>query len=136
MRISYIGNFSQSHCTESHISATAEDMGHEVLRLQENEQTPGQLASKVKGCDLVLWTRTWKDFVSHQDLKDVEALGIPTVSWHLDLYIGLQRQSGLDDDPFWKTKFVLTPDGDPHSAEIFKSKGINHYYLRPGVYKA
>jgi hypothetical protein len=49
--------------------------------------------------------------------------------------VGIQRQDGLDRDAFWRTDFVFTPDGDPHSAEVFAAKGINHHYIPPGVYK-
>ena len=58
MRIAYIGNFSQAHCTESTLSATARIWARSFETPRERA-SPGQLASKVKGYDLVLWTRTW-----------------------------------------------------------------------------
>jgi len=60
---------------------------------------------------------------------------VTTISYHLDLYIGLQRQEGLNNDPFWATDFVFTPDGDPYSAKVFKQRAINHYWMKPGVFK-
>jgi predicted SAM-dependent methyltransferase len=132
VRLAYVGNFSQPHCTESHVAATLEDMGHSVLRLQENEQVAGQLSTKLADSDLLLWTRTWPGYVSKSDLV---GLNIPSASLHLDLYVGLQREAGLDYDPFWKTDFVFTPDGSPEAAEVFKRKGVNHHYLKPGVLK-
>lgn len=131
MKIAYIGNFTQSHCTEVHLAATLEDLGHQIIRIQENEI--GQTLSSE--CDLLLWTRTWPGFVKTDFLEGFKMMGVPTVSYHLDLYVGIQREAGLDTDPFWKTDFVFTPDGDPESAKIFKSKGINHFYLPPGVWK-
>jgi hypothetical protein len=68
-------------------------------------------------------------------LDDLRDLTIPSVSYHLDLYVGIQREEGLDTDSFWRTDFVFTPDGDPGSAEVFKSKGINHFYLPPAIWK-
>lgn len=135
MRIVFIGNFSQRHCSEVHWAATFEDLGHSVTRVQENEIRPGTLVELVRGHDLFFWVRTWPGFVTHQDLKAIRALGIPSVNYHLDLFIGLQREEGLDTDPRWRCDFVMTPDGDPASADIFKAKGINHFFIRPGVFK-
>lgn len=135
MRIAYVGNFTQSHCTENHISKTLEEMGHSVTRIQESPEYANSLIEVVKGHDLFLFTRTWNNLVTLEHLKQLKDLGIPTVSYHLDLYVGLQREAGLDDDPFWRTEFVFSPDGDPKSQDVFKSKGINHYYMRPGVFK-
>lgn len=130
MLIAYVGNFTQSHCTEVHLAATLEDLGHIVTRFQEDDpKTRFELRNQVRGHDMLLWTRTWPGMV------DPRGLGVPTVSYHLDLYVGIKRQDGLDNDPFWRTDFVFTPDGDPRSAEIFKFKGINHFYMPPGVYK-
>jgi hypothetical protein len=60
---------------------------------------------------------------------------IPTVSYHLDLYVGLQRNGGIGSDPFWNTEYVFTADGDPESQKYFESLGINHYWLPPAVYE-
>lgn len=135
MKIIYVGNFTQPHCTEVHISKTLQDMGHTVVEVQENPRNKRGLINMARGCDLFLFTRTWNNCVTLEHLKQLKALGIPTVSYHLDLYIGLQRESGLDNDPFWKTEYVFSPDGDPESQKVFESKGINHFYLKPGVFK-
>jgi|GEM_PF-1830786 len=137
MNICYVGNFTQKHCTEVHLAATLEDLGHEVARLQENELTPNWVADYLRShiVDLVLYTRTWGETVTLEHLAQLRERKIPTASYHLDLYIGLKREDGLDDDPFWRTDFVFTPDGDTASAEVFKAKGINHYYMKPGVFK-
>lgn len=135
MKIAYVGNFSQAHCTEVHLAATLEDLGHQVVRLQENELSPTWAADIADDTDLVLYTRTWGEFVTLEDLALLRGRKIPTASYHLDLYVGLKREDGLIDDPFWRTDYVFTPDGDPVSQAVFKSKGINHHYIKPGVYK-
>lgn len=135
MKILYVGNFTQEHCTEVHIAATLEDMGHEVTRLQEDSKFRNSLTQRAVGHDMFLFTRTWSNLVTLDHLKKLKEMGIPTVSYHLDLYVGLQREAGLDNDPFWKTEYVFSPDGDPKSQEVFESKGINHFYLKPGVFK-
>lgn len=144
MKIAYIGNFTQRHCTEVHLAATLEDLGHEVVRMQENELKPYWTYNISDDTDLVLYTRTWGQYVSLYDLVQLRERKIPTASYHLDLYVGLSRKylhgnQTLDDvlqtDPFWRTDFVFTPDGDPKSQEIFERNGVNHIYMKPGVYK-
>src|SRR5580658_6017552 len=119
MRITYLGNFKEPYCTEVHIANTLDRLGHDVTRLQEDEtQDP------VRDCDLFLFTRTWGKTLTHDHLEDYRRRNIPTVSYHLDLYVGLKRDGDINTDAFWRTDFVFTPDGDPKSAQIFKEKGI------------
>lgn len=149
MKIAYIGNFEPRHSTENHVRLSLEHLGHEVLKIQENRTDLNQLELVCNGADLVLYTRTW-------GLPGAEMLalwarlkerGIPTASYHLDLYRGLARTdlyerlaplgiSSPADDPFWKTEFCFTVDGDPDSARWFASQGIQHYWMRAGVYHA
>lgn len=136
MKISYVGNFEPSHSTETHVAASLESIGHEVSRIQENQIGAGTLLRDVTnfGPDLFLWTRTWPGYVTPDILEQLKKLNITSVSYHLDLYVPIRRREAMADDPFWRTDFVFTPDGDPGSAKVFKQMGINHHYLRPGVY--
>lgn len=136
MRIAYVGNFTQSHCTEVHIAKTLRDMGHTVIELQENGVHPSRLIKQVEGSDLFLFTRTWGGLVNSDHLRQLRKLGIPSASYHLDLYYGISRQAAVEADAFWATDHVFTPDGSPEAAEFFKSKNFNHHYLKPGVFKA
>lgn len=137
MKILYVGNFQPAHSTETHLAATFENLGCQVIRIQENEIMPRTLLrdAETHRPDIMLWTRTWPGFVSLNTLKELKKLNILSVSYHLDLYMPISRKASVADDPFWYTDFVFTPDGDPGSAEAFKSLGINHNYLMPGVYK-
>lgn len=139
MRIAYVGNFSQQHCTEVHIALTLEQLGHEVIRIQETpSRTDDFWVNKVllpQRADLFLFTRTWGNMVTLQDLEVLKMHKIPTASYHLDLYVGLKREDGLDNDPFWRTDFVFTPDGSEMAAKVFNDKGINHHYIKPGVFR-
>lgn len=139
MKIAYVGNFKQRHCTEVHLAATLGDLGHEVTELQEpdgyDKDFDDTLMDRVEGHDLFLFTRTWGKSVTLNHLREMRELNIPSVSYHLDLYVGLNRGNDLENDPFWRTDYVFTPDGDPESLKVFESKGINHFYMKPGVYK-
>lgn len=146
MTIAYVGNFTQSHCTEVHLANTLEQLGHSVIRLQENGYTSQELGNVLDQAkfDLFLFTRTWGETVTLEHLAQLRERKIPSASYHLDLYVGLTRkylhgenslEQMLQTDPFWRTDFVFTPDGDPSSAEVFKDNGVHHYYMKPGVYK-
>ena len=136
MTIYFLGNFLPSHSTENHLARTLRNMGHEVVELQENFIQPDHLAQRLntEEFDLFLFTRTWGETLKLDHLDILKRRKIPSVSYHLDLYHGLERDGGIETDSFWKTDFVFTPDGDKKSAEFFKEKGINHYYMKPGVF--
>jgi glycosyl transferase family 1 len=136
LKIYYCGNFLPSHSTENHLARTLRGMGHDVVELQENFIQPDHLAQRLntEEFDLFMLTRTWGETVKLDHLDILKKRKIPSVSYHLDLYHGLQRDGGIETDSFWRTDMVFTPDGDPKSAEFFKKKGINHYYMKPGVF--
>lgn len=133
MRIGYVGNFSQPFCTEFHLARTLRNLGHVVIQLQEDGVHPSRLLGQVEGCDLFMWTRTWNTLVNHDHLRALRKMGIPSVSYHLDKYTGLQRDGGLDSDPFWRCDYTFTPEGSVQAKAIFKAKGINHRYMPAGV---
>lgn len=137
MKIAYVGNFSVDFSTETHIYKTLESMGHEVVRIQETpEPNPDWMEKHLpRDTDLFLYTRTWGEMVTMFDLEKLKILNIPSASYHLDLYVGLSRQTGIETDPFWRTEYVFSADGDPESQKFFESKGINHKWLLPGVFK-
>lgn len=138
----FIGNFRHPWCSEIHFARDIEALGHKVTRLQEpvggknSERFVREMERKAlrERPDVVFFTRTWGLPPSTtQTWRRLERAGITTASYHLDLYVGLNRQAGLADDPFWTTQHVFTPDGDPHSAEYFQRLGINHHWSPPAV---
>jgi hypothetical protein len=142
MRISYVSNI--TNCdkygvpfnTEWHVGKTLEKLGHEVKFIQENSIAHGTLPDLVKGSDMFLWTRTWSDRVTEADLRTIEAMGIPTVSFHLDLYSNIARDGGLGiKSPFWSTQYVFSPEGSEEAESIFRTNGIRQFYLPPGVFE-
>jgi len=129
-----IGNFSAPWCSEVHWAKSLEKLGHEVTRKQENEIQRNDIIREVVGHDMFLWVRTWEGFVTLQDIENVRRLGIASVNVHLDLFVGISREATLDTDPRWRTDFVFTADGDPASQKVFEAHGINHHWLRAGVF--
>lgn len=138
--ILYIGNYRHRHCTEVHLTATLEQLGHTVTRVQEDEWTPRPDLLVEAGArhDVVFYTRTW-GFADRpagvRVFQELAERGVVTASYHLDLYVGLAREEGVHGDPFWSTQHVFTPDGDPATDTWMVAHGINHHWIRPGVYR-
>lgn len=141
-RILAFGNFQHPFCSEVHFARELESLGHLVHRLQEppgggNVDTIAEIHRLVARhqLDLVMWTRTWgmPPGVTTALWRALEDEGVQTISRHLDLYVGLQREANVMHDPFWTTGTVFTPDGDPTSQAWFEDHGINHVYSPPGV---
>jgi hypothetical protein len=136
MKIAYCGNFEPRHSTETHIARTlTEELGHDVIRLQENVMSVDDMLRIIlsQQCDLFLYTRTWGFIGDGMAFLDtLRKMGVPSASYHLDLYWGIQREKTVEGDPFWRTDYVFTPDGG--SDERFKQAGINHFYVKPGVF--
>ena len=131
--IIFCGNYRPAHSTENHIALTLESMGHFVTRFQEDETSYDCLLAQ-NGYDFMLYTRTWDNIMS----KDVTKLDfllkkkIPLVGFHLDIWWGLQRESQIDEQLYFKSDILFTADGG-HQYR-WEEKEINHYYLPPGVY--
>lgn len=107
MRITFLGNFGVSFSSESHHAATLESLGHSVIRLQENQASSEQVLAEALRSDLFVWVHThgWQTpgFTSMvYVLSELKAHNIPTMTYHLDLWFGLQRHKDLDTDEFYK----------------------------------
>lgn len=138
MRVAYIGNFEPEHSTENDIRRSFEELGHEVVRLQENEVDFRSVPRIVQdtGSDFVLWTRTWA--LDQEAQGDMLAMlrtdGVPSVSIHLDRYWGLAREGQIRDEPWWRCDHVFTADGG--NEDKFAAAGVRHYWMPPAVLAA
>ena len=140
-RVVFIGNFTQPFCTESHHAWTYENkLGWQVTRLQENKTTTDAVLATCQGAQLLQWTHThgWEftgSVTPEEMLNRVRGMGIPSFSYHLDLYFGLnsldKRDLRTGDHPSWKVDHFFSTDGG-HEAE-YAARGVNHHYLPPGV---
>ena len=114
LKVAYLGNYGE-HNTESHVARALEYNGHEVIRVQEN--TPTSFDSITQECgdvDFVLWTRTGWDWNHVFGSKDGDAIAharqyrmldwlrrrhIPSVAFHLDRWVDLDREYQLATEP-------------------------------------
>lgn len=139
MRIAYIGNFEPEWSTENDVRKAFEHLGHTVIKLQENKTGWLDVRRQALHSDLLLWTSTWEQENGGQPTAEsLETLrlcalkGIPTATYHLDVFFGADR--GLRRwlaNPMLFTRYVFTADGD-HEAE-WQKMGVNHIWLRPAV---
>lgn len=132
MKIAYLGNYKYPWCSESHFTKTLEQLGHQVIRLQEDEVPIDFIVQTANECDLFGWTRTY-GMLQGDGHEMLRRINVPTFSYHLDYYFDIARQVGVQSDPFWRTDFVFQPDGDNN--DRFKEMGINSYWMPPGVFK-
>jgi hypothetical protein len=108
--VAYVGNFTRPWCTEVHVAGSLEQLGHTVVRLQENEVDWAALPDRVAeaDADLWMWTRTWP--VPHAACSDaiakIRAAGVPSVFYHLDRWWGLERESQIHTEPFFRLDLV------------------------------
>lgn len=139
MRVAYLGNFDPEHSTENHLAAAFEANGHPVVRIQESRVAPHAVPAAAAGSDLFLWTQTLghannvgsRDHRAAMLLVIRQKLGLPTVSYHLDLWHGLDRVHQIRDEPFFRTDLVVTADGG--NDEGWELAGVNHVWMPPGV---
>lgn len=105
--IAFLGNFKVDYSTETHHVNTLEHMGHTVYRLQEAHARSEKVLQIASESDVFVWVHThgWTTpgRIPMQDvLYELKNLGIPTLTYHLDLWFGLKRQNDLENDPIYK----------------------------------
>lgn len=131
MRISFLGNFSVDYSSESHHAKTLESMGHEVIRIQENEPI-----TRTPDCDLFVWVHThnWRSPGVEELIKKYKG-SVPIVSYHLDLWFGLERQKDLDTDPFYKLIDYWFVTDKLMAEWLNENTEVKGFYLPAGVFE-
>ena len=102
MRIVFYGNWSVSYSSETHHAQALEDLGHEVIRLQEPEVSASALIEESQGAGLFVWIKThgWDTPDMDDVIQSLRSRGIPIITYHLDLYMGLERWKEYQNNPY------------------------------------
>lgn len=142
MKIAFLGNFGVDYSSESHHKRTLQSLGLQVFPLQEGKATAEQIEFIAGASDILIWVHThgWttpteNDTSMVDVLKRLKARNITTLTYHLDLWLGLQRQKDLEQDEFYKhighffTVDKLMADWFNDNTEV---KG---HYLHAGVFE-
>ena len=138
-KICFLGNFQVSYSSENHHAASLESLGHRVIKLQEREAKSKVILHEALSSDLFIWVHThgWQT-PGTLDMVDVlyrlKQNGIPTMTYHLDLWFGINRQKDLEEDGFYRAigHFFTV---DKLMADWFnKNTNVVGHFMPPGVY--
>ena len=137
--IVFLGNFRVDYTSESHHAKTLESLGHTVVRMQESEAKSEDIYKAALDSDLFVWVHThgWKTpgrYDMERVLEILKEKNITTMTYHLDLWFGLQRQKDLSTYPVYKhIGHFFTVDSQ--MADWFnKNTAVKGHYLPAGVY--
>jgi hypothetical protein len=135
-RIAFLGNFKVSYSTESHHLKTYRDLGFDVVALQENEASASEILTAAMQSDYFCWTHThgWKTDGIESVLSALKNKGIPSYGYHLDLWLGLEREKDLKSDPFWGVEYFFSVD-KLMVEHLSKSHGPKTFFLPAGVFQ-
>ena len=105
MRFVLYGNFSVSYCSEQHHALSLEALGHKVIRLQETEITTNEVLEKSLQSNGLIWIHSHgfinKGTLSMERVLDtLREKNIPTIAYHLDLYMGIERWNDYKNSPY------------------------------------
>lgn len=139
MHIAFLGNFAVPYTSETHHTASLEELGHTVTKLQESRATAAEIETAATGADLLVWVHThgWRttgDLAAA--LRTLRARGIPVISYHLDRWMGLARQRDIrPDDPYWQLDHWFTVDA-VQADWLNTHTSTRAHWLPAGVYGA
>lgn len=138
LRITLVGNVNCGHSSETHHALSLESLGHEVVRLQEGKARGEEILEEGLLSDMLVFVHThgWRTegIALEKVLQRLERTGIPTVTYHLDLWLGLDRQRDLEQDPFYRSiGWFFTVD--PKMADWFCTHtAVKGRFIPAGVY--
>lgn len=138
MNIVFVGNFDVPYSSENHHANSLEYLGHSVVRLREGKTTGEEILEKALDSDVLVFVHThgWvtPGLSMETVFKTLKRVGIPTMTYHLDLWLGIAREKDLHEDPFYKTigHFFAT---DKLMAEWFnENTEVKGHFIPAGVY--
>ena len=138
-KITFLGNFQVDFSSETHHTKSLEALGHTVIRFQEGGGTSmKKVFAEAATSDLFVWVHTHGWETAGQDrvniLERLREVGVPTMTYHLDLWFGLKRQHDLEKDLFYKQvgHFFAT---DKLMADWFnENTAVKGHFLPAGVF--
>ena len=137
LTIGFIGNFIPPYSTENDRAWSFEKLGHRVIRFQENKTRAIDLYNAMSGLDLLIYSHTHDPSYIIADLIAVfqryKTEGIPTISVHLDRWLGLARVKDMGTEATWFTEYIFMADGSPEAVKLYKDLNLNWFWLKPGV---
>lgn len=136
MRIVMFGNFGISYTSEYHHALSLEALGHQVIRLQETTVHSDEVLFHALKADLLIWIHSHGFLVQGRPMNEVldilKESNVPTMAYHLDLYMGLERWNEYENSDYFKVQYFFTVD--KLMAEWLNEKtSTKGYYIPAGV---
>lgn len=130
--VAYIGNFRPPHSTENDVRDALEQLGHTVIKIQEDSPEAWEHLRTEVQSDLVLWTRTWTMKESEDVIPAVKRRGMAVVGFHLDRWWGLSRERQIFEEPYFALcDLMVTADGG--NADKWRAANVEHLWMPPAV---
>lgn len=135
MRVTFLGNFQVPYSSETHHAASLESLGHHVVRLQETQATVDNILLEALNSDMFVWVHThgWNTPGIDLVLARLRDEHIPTVTYHLDLWMGLQRERDIRSGPYWDIEHFFTVD-KLMADWLTANTPVKGHFLPAGVY--
>lgn len=139
LNIVFVGNFNVDYSSETHHKKSLESLGHKVIPLQEGVATSEDILNNAINSDLLVFVHThgWVT-PGNMSISNVFSIlqenGIPTMTYHLDLWFGLKREKDLEQDDFYRSigHFFTV---DKLMADWFNDNTtVKGHYLQAGVF--
>lgn len=106
MNIVFVGNFNVDYSSENHHKKSLEALGHNVIALQEGQVRGEEILEQALDADLLVFVHTHGWVTPGLELETVLRIlkknNVQTMTYHLDLWLGLKREQDLHNDPFYK----------------------------------
>ena len=135
MKITFLGNFDVPFSSENHHALSLESLGHEVIKLPEQRASYAGIIANAVNSDLFIWVHThgWKIDKMDYAIKQIQIARVPTLSYHLDLYMGIKRWDEYKDSELFDLDYFFTVD--PQMADwLNKNTKVKGYFMPAGVY--
>lgn len=135
MQIAMLGNFMSEHTSETHHLKSLQALGHKVFPLQERSTKAFEILHVARECDLFVWVHThgWDTDAMPFVLKTLRENKIPSITYHLDLWMGLERQAHMRTDPYWSLDHFFTVDR-LMADYLNNNTPVKGHYLPAGVF--
>lgn len=139
MRVTFYGNHSLPYTSESHHCASLEELGCEVVRLQEPKCSAAQIQEEAEKSDLFVWIAThgWDTPGIEGVLQHLKHRGVPSLAYHLDAFLQVpDRWQKYQHHPTMRLlDHYFTVDQCLADWLSANTDAAGHY-LPPGVYGA
>lgn len=116
MKVVLLGNYNVQYTSERHWAKSIERLGHSVVRLQEGITPADVVLSEASEADAFIWVHThgWEtpgSITMSDVLKRLKSFNIPSIAYHLDLYMGLERWKEYESNPYLsEVEYFFTVD--------------------------